>query len=389
MLKERLKRISWQTVCSWSIGLGMIFFVWHNTSQPFIDIIFIPHLGMMMIFAGIVFTMIKTPFSVLFARRDKWLDPVLIILCTCIIASGIQGYIESRLTLTEMYSAIAIGLMLIGCYYTCRYLGDSVFKPMAVAVIVESISIVVYGATHGWKPNGGLLSFTNYDIAIGLLFFGLLTTNEKWQKWLVPFVVLGVYFSGAAEGLFVAVVLGLVWFAKNYVFTSRVITRRDWITIGATAAIFAVIVPFTYEPIWSRNLGERVVALIQAFGSSNPDPLLDFATGYRWMGNWHLTMPIKLFGYGININHFYVGIPHNIVLIIIEQCGFIALVAWFTIWLILIKKFSWHYRWAWIGMLLMGVFDHFIWTEACIWFWCLAGATVAQYTQEVQYVRGH
>ena len=74
----------------------------------------------------------------------------------------------------------------------------------------------------------------------------------------------------------------------------------------------------------------------------NDDERLELATGYRWLTHWRIS-EIKPFGHGFIVTEFYKGIPHNIILIIIEQVGILGALAWlFVIGYCLIKT-KWKY----------------------------------------------
>lgn len=357
--------ITWQSYASWLIGLGSIFFIWHNINQPLINIFFIPQVGMAMMFAGLCICLVKTEWREFFRIRDWKIDiPILVIFLSIVLSSIGHDAVKTN---SQWWSIVAVGIMLVGLYYCARELGNRIWKPYAIAVVIESISIVWYGAVHNWIPNGGLLSNTNYDIAIGLLIFGLLVAAEKNQWWLAGFVVVGIYFSGAAEGLFAIIALGIIWTIKNWKVVKRIPVKNLIITGGIGAAVVIGMIPVTWSNIWTSKLVDRIIDAINGNWY--------VASGYRMSaaGNWNLTMPIRPFGYGFNFNNFYVGIPHNLGLIIIEQVGIVAFIAFVLLAIYMIRKMSWHWKWVWIGMILLGVFDHFIWTEAAPWWWLVAG----------------
>lgn len=380
-----LRMISWQTYSSWLIGLGMIFFIWHNLYQPLINYVFIPQLGMMMIIAGIVVTFYKTE-KKFFELGDKRLWIPLVVIAGSIVMAAITARVENRINMQAFGSQVMLAVMLFCCYLSARQLGKQIFTPFAWAVVIEAVSIIWYGAVHQWMPNGGLLSNTNYDIAIGLLIFGLVVSWGRKQYWLVGFALAGVYFSGAAEGLFVVAGLGLYWIWRNWKMF-RYIPKKNLVFTGVIGCLLVVaLLPVSFQPIWQDKLVDRIISAWQGLTTGHLHNLY-YASGYRAFGNWALS-PIKIFGYGININHFYVGIQHNIVLIIIEQVGIIAAIAWLAAWWFGFKQTIWKY--AWLAMLLMGVFDHFVWSQAAPYFWVLAGVSSLEMaeTKKLKYVGG-
>ena len=372
---------------SWLMGIALILFVWHNPYQPLKEYLFLPWIGLVLILCveGIVWK--KHGFN--FGEKKIWI--LLAVIALSIVASGFAKYFRAECDLNQAIAIGCSGVMLFGIYPTVRRLGKDVFKPFAWSVIIEALSIVIYGALHDWGPNGGLLSPTNYDIAIGLLIFGYLVSDKK--TLLLPFLITGIYFSGAAEGLFVIAVLFIAWLAGNWNKLKQV-NKDTWLMLTVSILVIAVAIPTTYNNIWSDKLNGRIEAAYQAiWDSENRQELLLEASSYRIgvgeyagvndvKGNWNLS-PILPFGHGYNMTDFYIGIPHNIALIIIEQVGIGALVAW--IFLALLGLCRWRY--LWIGFIALGIFDHFIWTQAAPWLWAIAGGTSLMSNNKLEIVK--
>jgi hypothetical protein len=161
--------------------------------------------------------------------------------------------------------------------------------------------------------------------------------------------------------------------------------QESWLKILspviALAIIAAITIPIGYfvefqapnmqRLSWLKDItGWDFIPSIDMSGSTRA-ATLDNVFGQRFT-HWQLS-PIKPFGYGINLTHFYYGIPHNIFLIIIEQVGILALIAWLVIAYQGIRNKKWRY--VWVGFLLLGLADHFIWSQGAVWFWCLCGLT--------------
>ncbi len=261
-------------------------------------------------------------------------------------------------------ASLGLGVILFGLFVASRSLGDRVFKLMPAAVVVESVSIVVRGATHGWGPNGGILSPTNYDIATGLVVFGVLVSPQRYQWWLGTIGAIGLLFSGSAEAMFVGAVMLIT-----------ILSNQDWgwKLVIATGAVAVVLITMFVSGIIIRAQNPTIGRIEELRKVATRQPAdIDEMVGYR-LTHWKLTMPVKPFGYGINITNFYWGIPHNIILIIIEQIGPLAALMWLWVALRGTTKKKWQY--AWIGMIALGIFDHFLFTQACVWFWVLAGVS--------------
>jgi hypothetical protein len=289
------------------------------------------------------------------------------------------------------------GFILFGLYLVARILGEKIFKPFTYIVVLEALSVVLLGITHHFVKNGGIASPTNYDMAAGLLIFGVVVGAYKHRWWLLTVALVGLFFTGADEAIFICVVLFIT-----------ILVRRDWskkIWLPIGVLVLGIVLSFvfgvtqklyypTVQKIALVNTATKDMPVVKSIESIIPlsiinkldniaradtdvnvdtaskSEIIDVATGYRLFGNWELS-PIKPFGYGYNINKFYVGIQHNIVLIIIEQVGILAAIAWlFAVGYCLVKT---KWRYAFIMILAVGCLDHYIWTEACCFFWALTG----------------
>jgi hypothetical protein len=89
------------------------------------------------------------------------------------------------------------------------------------------------------------------------------------------------------------------------------------------------------------------------------------ATSGRLMGNWRIHT-VRAFGYGYE----YAGpvaseLPHNIVLVAIEQSGIPAAIAWLVmVFFVGFKQKRWYLM---TGLLALGMFDHLLWGQLGTW----------------------
>jgi O-antigen ligase len=112
---------------------------------------------------------------------------------------------------------------------------------------------------------------------------------------------------------------------------------------------------------------------------------MDIATGYRWSTHWRIR-PIQPFGYGYNLTNFYHGIPHNIILIIIEQIGLVGLAAWLVATAYCIKVSRRWYLWG--TFLALGVVDHYSWTQIAPWYFAMVGISEAHRQKSANIFKG-
>jgi len=284
---------------------------------------------------------------------------------------------------------------------------------MPILVILASLGTVVLAVVNPGIRNGGLISPTNYDLTTIFIVFGVLVSPKQHRWWLTGVAVTGLFFTGAETALFAVGVLLLVVVAR------KDWSRRLWLPVACLASLLVICTPFSItQKLWSPAY-HKVAALVKVPFADNTvtnpmtynngvaivvqnvtdrQELLDTATNLRWLHYWKLS-PIKPLGYGYNINYFYMpgdaetgnmtaalekagvtgGIPHNVVLVIIEQLGVIALGAWLVI---VYKGFRSGWTYAWIGYVVLGIWDHELWTVAAPLMFILAGTSSANPVKE-------
>lgn len=357
---------------AWIIGTGIMLMAVHTplltlTDKEGVTWLFLPQIGLM---CSLMLTLVYVAMSykkLTLGSKFIWIP--LAVISMSIIISVVWQYFGGNMDLWDMASKALFGVFLFALYVASRNMGQELFKPFTVAVIVVAVSCVVYGIINPGVKTGGLASPTNYDMATGLLILGTVVSVVKKQWWLWAITLIGLAFTGADEAIFTVVVLII-----------SLIIRRDWskkillpiglVVIVAIIGLSTGIVQKLYQPTI-----DKVTSFTSAVkGEGNTDELMDVATGYRWTTYWKLS-PIKPFGYGYNINDFYEGIPHNVVLIAIEQVGIVGALAWVFVTLFCLVKTKWKY--AFIAILALSIFDHFLWTQIAPFWWCLIGVTSA------------
>jgi len=81
-------------------------------------------------------------------------------------------------------------------------------------------------------------------------------------------------------------------------------------------------------------------------------------------------------GDGYMLTEFKPNTVHNVPLVIVQQLGWpgiLAALAWLWVGLWCLIKTRWKY--AWITILALSVFDHYIWTQLAPWWWAVVGAS--------------
>jgi hypothetical protein len=407
------------------IGASMMISVIHQPNQPLLWAVFLPQIGSIIL--------ILIPMLYLNRRNidlgDKWVWIPLAVIVGIGVARVPYAWITGD-TLWGMTKEITHAVYLVCMfllYLTCRKLGSAVFKIMPFFAVVASLGMVVFGFINPGIRGGGLISYANYDIATIFLIMTVLLSPAEKRWWLSAFAVVGLFFTGAEVALFAMGVLFIT-----------ILIRRDWgkralLPVAALCVTLLVCTPLGITQKLYASAYNRVAALagvpfaddtianvptvdvfnFPAANLTEKDALLDKATNLRWTMFWKIS-PIKPLGYGYNINYFYYpldesrgataqgggegvgigdrllkagvlgGIPHNQILIIIEQLGLVALLAWLVVTGRLLLKSGWTY--VWIAYLALGFWDHENWTVCAPWLFVMAGVCSANPMKVKDYI---
>lgn len=339
------------------IGIGLILFVVNQPDQPLMNVMLISNLGLLLIYLGIIWSISKIKSVKELSLGSRWVYiPLLVIVVSIIISSLLSG--ASNKFALALFAPTLFALYVLGRYY-----GETIFKPFLYGVIIVSTSLVIGGIINPGIKQGGLISPTNYDMATGFLVFGTLVC--VWRKqWILTFIALiGLFFTGADEAIFsVAVIFATVLIRRDF-------SRKLVLPIAALSMMLIIAIPLGITT-------ELYSPTVQKVESATEGNWLQ-ATGYRLTGNWQIS-ELKPFGTGyyVSWNDNYRGkIPHNVPLIIVEQIGIAGALAWCVVAGYCLIKTKWKY--AWVGLLSLCVFDHFIWSMCAPWFWVLAGVSTA------------
>jgi hypothetical protein len=94
-------------------------------------------------------------------------------------------------------------------------------------------------------------------------------------------------------------------------------------------------------------------------------------TSGRWEPIVDAVKNIQFFGHGYTLSLVSGGIVHNIPLIVVHQIGPIGGLAWLFVMVWCLFKTKWKY--AWIMVLAMNCWDHYLWTQMFQVTWLLIG----------------
>ncbi len=304
-------------------------------------------------------------------KRVSWGDKrVFIPLIIIAVSISVSGMVNASMP-QDKVAPMGLAFTLLGLYLVSRVLGPALFRaliPFALLAVIVSIVIEIVHPSGNITLTGGMI--TNSCASAGFIIFSAVVNQGKKQWiWLIA-ALIGVVFIGALEGIFILAVLIAV-----------ILLRRDvnrWILIiGCAVLVIAVASTATgiLTPIYAdtHNLG-TLWGLITGNTPINTFWLDALTTG-RWTINIdaiHNLQPVVGRGFAMTATP---DTAHNIPLVIAQQVGVIAAVAWTFIAVFLLVKTKWKYMW--ITVIAMSLFDHFLWTQFLPWMFTFIGASAA------------
>jgi len=367
---------------NWSrvIGFGLAIYPIHNlwltnlfTTSKGETVVFLPAFGAIFWIMGSLLFIVQR-----WQKGDKWWDwlgdwrifvPLLII----VLFMGISGFLTGE-GINGKVAPLLMGLALFAVYITARKLGADLFRFLIPFVILGAVIAVVLGILNLGIPasqTNGLI--TNYCASAGFLIFGAMVNQGRWQWALVTVALVGVFFVGAIEGAFIVVVLGIT------VLLRRDFSKRFFVVAGVATVIIGLWALLGYlEPLYMGNNNIGALSSLLSGQTTLATDTLNTATTHRWGVILDSLKNISFFGHGytLTVGTSLVGnTVHNIPLIIVHQIGPVAGLAWLVVTVFCLVKTRWKY--AWIMILAMGVFDHYLWNQFAPFFWALTGVSVA------------
>ncbi len=350
------------------IGVGLALFPIHNlwltnvTSIGGMATFFLPAIGAIIWIMGVL----------LFIRNNwknlDWGDKKIFIPLLVIVASmGLSGFINGE-SLGGKVSPLFIGLALFASYVVARTLGKDIFKMLVPFVILGALISLIIGIINPGESSGGLI--TNYCASAGFLIFGAIVNQGKWQWAFIVIALVGVFFIGALESVFICGVLGMV------ILIRRDFSKRFLIVSGGLVGLVGLWITLGYlTPLYEGNQNIAVLMDVIKGNASLNEGSLRLITSGRWEVIVDRLKHTSILGYGYNMGIDIRGTVHNVPLIISHQIGPIAALAWLFVTAYCVIKTKWKY--AWIALIAMCVFDHYIWDQCAPYFWCLAGVSTA------------
>jgi len=284
-----------------------------------------------------------------------------------ILSMGISGVVYGD-SLGDKLAPLFFGGFLFALYLLSRRLGKDIFIAFVPFVVVVAISVIVSGIVNPGVPTGGLI--TNYAASAGFLIFGTVVSRFKWQWVLATVAFIALFFVGTLEAVFVVGVLGIV------VLIRRDVSRK--VVAIATVGVLLIGVWWALGhlgPLYEGNYNLSALGEVLSGGELS-DAALDDITTDRWWGVVNAARNLNMIGHGYTMmTSPETHMVHFVPMTIVDQIGPLAAIAWLwvTVWCFI--KTKWKY--AWIAVMAMSVFDHYVWTQFAPWWWVLVGVSAA------------
>lgn len=352
------------------IGLGLALIPIHNellTNLATIGgrtVFFIPTFGFLLLTMGAAFFMLRNWEKVKqngLGDKKIWI-PLLIIVAAMALSGINAGSI--RLALSPLF----MGVALFAVYIISRILGDDTFAMLMPFVVVGSVSIIISGVVSPGAYTGGFI--TNYCASAGYLIFGVLVYRGKWKLPLVLLALVALFFIGALEAVFIMGILLI------YLIIRRDFSKQFFLILGALIILAGIWAALGYlTPLYEGNQNLTTLHnLIRGKVPLNWDTAVALTTG-RWVAIVEAVRNFSFIGHGYSLSTVGGGIVHNVPLIIMHQIGPFAALAWLFVSIYCIFKTGWEY--AWMAVLAVAVWDHYLWTQFAPWWWALIGVSTA------------
>lgn len=408
MNQTQTQREKWNRWAGYALGTGIVLFLVHTPWQPGMTYdpvsqtysgVFLPALGIALV--------IGTAFAVLIRDGEKQIlsdvGPKWTWMPLIVIVASMFARLTVEPTMKTLSSAF-LGVILFAVYLAARKLGASLFKPITVAVVVEALSCIVIGLfVEPGIRTGGIISFParNYAVAGALLILGTTVSVGRWQWFVTSIAVAGLLFIGSGEAVLACAILLVV-----------ALIRRDWgtkvLVVGASVLITVAVLLITgagkdlYHPAADKIrtvasgdiVGEKIVPgnaadhvyprnVSVVIGNTTYtvhyehewEATLDNALFWRWSGWKRAVENTTLLGHGFELTKFDFYTVHNVPLIVADQIGPLAALAWLFLMIAGLVKTKWKY--AFVAILSLSLLDHMAWTLMAFLPWGLLGVATA------------
>lgn len=288
---------------------------------------------------------------------------------------------------SHKFGPALVAVCLFAVYLAGRIVGKDIFWLLGIGVAVTCAGVLVYATVNPGETSGGYIFNTHFDLFVGYVVLGTVIFFYTKYRWLLASAVLvALLLSGVPEAILPIGALALV-----------VVIRRDWnrklLYVGGVLVVIAAVLLVSgagkdlYTYAWQSasnthtvvNPKDRDGNIVE--GTYSP-------IGWRWTVIENAIQDIEPLGSGYNATNFTDDMVHNVPLVVVQQTGYfgiLAALAWLVMCFYGLVKTKWKY--AWVAILVLGVFDHFIWTQLQFIVFAVAGASAVAVNSDLLFRR--
>jgi len=297
------------------------------------------------------------------------------------VTPGIMGWVGIY---SDKATPGLMGLGLVGVYVVSRTLGARMYLPMVPFVLIGVVLAVIGSLVNSniIYADQDITLITNYCALAGYLILGGVLNQGRWQGAFLLMILVGLFFVGALEVVFIIGVMGITMLVR------RDIDKCLLIPIGILAVLVVLWLAIgRLVPLYQGG-SYNVATLFSVLSGSQPLTLeaMDAITTNRWGAIVREMQNINFWGHGYSLSTVGGGVIHNLPLIIVHQIGILPAIAWVFVTVYCLVKTKWKY--AWVAVIAMCVFDHYIWTQFTPYWWVLVGVSTASNIENDYIFRG-
>ena len=370
---EFIKKHFWVILIGTGLALSPIHNLWLTnvaTNSKGEVVFFLPAFGYLLFIMGVGLFLLYNWNKVRkngLGDRKIWIPLAVIAGAIGISGIAVDGSVQDK------FAPLGMGAVLFASYLVARMLDKKLFYPLAIGVVIGSLGIVIHQAIHPSAATGGFIFEQNCDIATGYILLGAALFVHRWRWILVSLAIVALLMSGTPEAVFVIGVLGLYGlFRKDW--SKKIVPMVAILALLLVAGLATGVLQNAYTYVRDSITQTPTAHYVSPDGEEQLVSPLDI----RWLVIRDAMTDIKPIGEGYGLTNFTPQTVHNVPLIIIQQLGWpgmLAAIAWLWVVIWCLRKTRWKY--AWLAVIALSIFDHYIWTQIAPAFWLLVGVSTA------------
>jgi len=260
---------------------------------------------------------------------------------------------DESLAISGYYTLYLIGMF--GLYLTIRIKGGSVLWVVVPMVAIYSTLMILDAVVD--LGNRAMGISTNPNLMAALLAFSVFFLRRRW-KWLIPLALAAILCTGSYWAVGALVVCTAVGIYRKEIRVDR------WVAISSSVivilALLLVSLSGAFQSVWNMGKIEYMTSLI---AEGKVEEAEHAAVG-RLATYKNALREASIVGNGLYLTEYEIPWSepvHNVPLMIFDEIGPIAAVAWLVTMGYTIRK-SRKYRYPILAMFLISA-------TGCYWFW--------------------